>query len=143
MASNGHWIMAIGIVASVPEQRFIPQDDGTSTPVVQFKLAVNERRKIFGDRKGNKQDYVTWYRVTVLGNQVDGCYKYLSKGDLVHVMGRPGLSVWKNQNTGKAYGYITIQSYDVRFIRVSNDPDEEQDPKQILLQPDMFEEKED
>jgi len=142
MSSNGHWILAIGIVATKPEQRFIPQEDGTSVPVTVFKMAVNERRKVFGDHKGNKKDIVTWYRVTVVGNQAEGCAKYLTTGDLVHVMGRPGLSVWKNKETGEVHGYMTIQSYDVRFIRTSKEPDDERELNTIIYQPDKEESEE-
>jgi single-stranded DNA-binding protein len=122
MASNGHWLTAIGVVASEPEQRFIPEKNGTSVPVTIFKMAVNEKRMVFGSKSEKKEEFVTWYRVTVVGSQSPGCYEHLHKGDTIHVLGRPGISVWKQDETGKAFGYITIQTYDVRFIELKREP---------------------
>jgi single-strand DNA-binding protein len=76
----------IGNLGQNPEMRYTPN----GTPVTQFSVAVNSRRR----RQGEEDPPPDWYRVTCFGQQAEFADQYLRKGLRVYVDGRLQIDRW-------------------------------------------------
>jgi single-strand DNA-binding protein len=101
-------IILVGNLGRDPELRYTPQ----GTPVCNFTLATNERRK---DRAGETQDITTWFRVTLWGRQAETASQYLTKGKPVYVEGRLRVEEWTDRD-GKARHTLEVHATDMQFI---------------------------
>jgi single-strand DNA-binding protein len=101
-------IILVGNLGRDPELRYTPQ----GTPVCNFTLATNERRK---DKAGETQDITTWFRVTLWGRQAETASQYLTKGKPVYVEGRLRVEEWTDRD-GKARHTLEVHATDMQFI---------------------------
>lgn len=107
MASLNHVIL-LGKLGRDPELRYTPK----GTAVVQLSVATDESWK---DANGNIQKKTEWHRVNVWGKQAENCAKYLTKGQLVHVVGRLETRTWDDQATGVKRYSTEIKAEEVGF----------------------------
>lgn len=91
-----------------PEMRYTP----SGTAVTNFTVAVNRR---FTDREGNKQEKVTWFRVTAWNKLAEICNEYLHKGDSVLVEGDVAVSAW-SADDGSPRATLELTAKTVRFF---------------------------
>ena len=104
----------VGNLGSDPELRYLTNGN----PVTNFSVAVNDG---YGEEKR-----VTWFRVSVYGNQAEPCNQYLSKGRQVLVVGRlkpdesgnPRTFTRKDGTAGASYELVAQL---VKFIGVSGE----------------------
>lgn len=108
MSSSFNKIIVVGNLGRDPELRYTPQ----GTPVCNFTMATNERRKGPG---GEPQDVTTWFKVTVWNRQAENVSKYLAKGRMVYVEGRLNVSEWTDRD-GKQRYTLEVNATDVRFL---------------------------
>ena len=101
-------IILVGNLGRDPELRYTPQ----GTPVWNFTLATNERRK---DKTGETQDITTWFRVTLWGRQAETASQYLTKGKPIYVEGRLRVEEWTDRD-GKARHTLEVHATDMQFI---------------------------
>ena len=73
----------IGRLGKDPETRAMP----SGASVTNFSMATSE--KWTDKQSGEKQEHTEWHNVAVFGKMADVAAKYLSKGDLVTIIGRP------------------------------------------------------
>lgn len=106
-------IILVGNLGRDPELRYTPQ----GTPVCNFTLATNERRK---DKAGETQDITTWFRVTLWGRQAETASQYLTKGKPVYVEGRLRVEEWTDRD-GKARHTLEVHATDMQFIGTRGD----------------------
>ena len=113
-------IILVGNLGRDPELRYTPQ----GTPVCNFTLATNERRK---DRAGETQDVTTWFRVTLWGRQAETASQYLTKGRPVYIEGRLRVEEWTDRE-GKARHTLEVHATDMQFIGMRGDDGGGQSP---------------
>lgn len=101
-------ITLVGNLGRDPELRYTPQ----GTPVCNFTMATNERRK---DKGGEFQDQTTWFRVTLWGRQAETASQYLAKGRPVYIEGRLRVEEW-NDRDGKQRYTLEVHATDMQFI---------------------------
>ena len=101
-------IIIVGNLGRDPELRYTPQ----GTPVCNFTLATNERRK---DRSGETQDQTTWFRITLWGRQAETASQYLAKGRSVYIEGRLRVEEW-NDRDGRQRYTLEVHATDMQFI---------------------------
>lgn len=100
---------AMGNLVRDPEQKNIGGND-----VATFTIAVNGRKRKDGT------DDVTYFDVSVWGNQVDGCMKYLTKGSNVLVSGPLSTREYTGKD-GKNRTSLGIRANEVVFTSIRSE----------------------
>ena len=111
--------IVMGNLGGDPEIRFM--QDGKA--VTNFSVATNRKWK---DANGEPAEEVTWFRVSVWGNQAEACNEYLKKGSAVLVIGRlkpdptsGGPKLW-SRDDGSMGANFEIAAQNVRFLPASD-----------------------
>ena len=109
-------LILIGTLGNDPEMRYMQNGQA----VTNFSLAVN--RKWTNKQTGERQEEVTWYRVSVWGRQAEAVHEYLGKGRQVMVEGRlrpdpktGGPRLWTRQD-GTIGASFEVTANDVKFL---------------------------
>ena len=103
-----------GALAYDPDMQY-RERGGESVPVTNLKIAVN--------RKYGNTEEVTWFRISVWGNQAESCNTWLKKGSVVKVEGRmmpdPNTGnprVWLNRQTQEPMASYDVYALNVTFL---------------------------
>jgi|SRR5437660_3730443 len=107
-------IILVGNLGRDPELRYTP--DGT--PVCNFSLATNERRR--DPKTGENNDITTWFRVTLWRRQAETASQYLSRGKSVYIEGRLRVEEWTDRD-GKQRHTLEVNATDMQFIGARGD----------------------
>lgn len=99
----------IGHLGRDPEMRYTP--DGT--PVTSFSVATNRK---WTDAEGQVQERTTWFRVTTWRKLAETCNQFLTKGQLVLVVGDVGTSAWSDKTSGEPRATLELRARLVRFL---------------------------
>ena len=102
-------IILVGNLGRDPELRYTP--DGT--PVCNFSLATNERRR--DPKTGENNDVTTWFRVTLWRRQAEVASQYLSRGKPVYIEGRLRVEEYTDRD-GKLRHTLEVTATDMQFI---------------------------
>lgn len=97
----------IGHLGRDPELRYTPQ----GTPVCDFSIAVNNRKKVDGEWK----DEPMWIKVHVWGKQAETAAQFLEKGRSVLVDGRLDVEQWKDRD-GKDRWNLVLHANQTTFL---------------------------
>ena len=101
--------------------------------VCNFPLATN---KTYKDKKGEKQQSVTWHNCQVWNQLAEHCEKYLEKGRRVLLEGEISVSTWETDSGEKRYA-TRINVFLLTFLDFKEDSEKknykEQDPRQQRL----------
>jgi single-strand DNA-binding protein len=108
MAGMGRAVL-IGNLTKDPELRHT----AGGTAVCSLSVAVNSREK---QSDGEWGEYVSYFDVTVWGNQGEACAKHLHKGSPVGVDGRLKQERWKDKETGAGRSAVKIIADAVQFL---------------------------
>jgi single-strand DNA-binding protein len=101
-------VTIIGNLGGDPQMKYLP--DGT--PVTTFRVAVNRRWK---NQQGEDQEKTTWFRVTTWRRLAETCNQYLTKGQMVLVVGEIDASAWTGQD-GQPRASLELTARTVRFF---------------------------
>ncbi len=88
---NQNLAIITGNVGNDPDLR--KTSDGRA--VCNFRVATNE---YWTDKNGEKHQRTEWHRVAAFGRVAENCVKYLSKGKLVHIVGKLQTNQWEDTN---------------------------------------------
>lgn len=102
-------IILVGNLGRDPELRYTP--DGT--PVCNFSLATNERRR--DPKTGENNDITTWFRVTLWRRQAETASQYLTRGKSVYIEGRLRVEEWTDRD-GKQRHTLEVNATDMQFL---------------------------
>lgn len=109
-------VQIIGNLGSVPELRFTPNGNATTS----FSVAVSDNRI---DKDGNKQEETEWFSVITWNKLAETCNQFLSKGSKVYVEGRFRTRSWETD--GQKHYKSEIISNKVLFLDKKVSPDGE------------------
>ena len=114
-------VLLIGNVGQDPELRYTPDQ----TPVTNFSIAVNYRRKV----NGEPQDETEWFNIICFSKIAENVNQYLTKGQKVYVEGRFQSREYEDNDgiTRKAY---EIVAGEVKFLNTKSEAQAIQNPKQ-------------
>jgi single-strand DNA-binding protein len=87
-----------------------------ATPVLQFGIAVNDRKK--NNQTGEWEDVPNFFDVVVWGARGESLSRYLSKGTKVIISGRLKWSCWEAD--GGKRSKVEIVAEDVEFMSKSD-----------------------
>lgn len=97
-----------GYIGKDAETRFLP--DGTA--IANFSIATNEVRK---DRSGERQESVTWFRVSLIGKVAETLGQYLTKGRQVYVDGKLSQQEFTDRDGNKRTS-LEVKASDVQLL---------------------------
>lgn len=113
-------VVLLGNLTRDPQVSAIP--DGTS--VATFSLALNEVRKVNGEKK----ESVSYIDIVVYGNTAGACGKYLHKGDPVLIEGKIRQRRWDDRDTGAKRSKVEVVAQGVNFMPKRQAADQPGDP---------------
>lgn len=102
----------VGNLTAAPERR-VTQSNIT---VTSFTVAVNN----------GKDKPADFFRVSTWRNQAESCFKYLSKGSKVAVVGRVSASAYNSK--GEAKANLEINASEVEFLSKASEEKPEENP---------------
>lgn len=102
----------VGNLTAAPERR-VTQSNIT---VTSFTVAVNN----------GKDKPADFFRVSTWRNQAESCFKYLSKGSKVAVVGRVSASAYNSK--GEAKASLEINAIEVEFLSKASEEKPEENP---------------
>jgi|UniRef100_A0A7C3URN1 single-strand DNA-binding protein len=104
-----NYVVLIGRATQEPELRFTPK----GTPVLEFRIAVNERVK---DKETEEwKDYTSYFDVRTFGPVAERCNERMKKGSAVIVEGRLRSRDWTD-NQGQKRSKIEIVARRVQIL---------------------------
>ena len=100
-------VILVGRLTRDPELRYTP----SGVAVTRFSIAVNRKVK----RKEEWVDEVSFFDITVFGNQGENCAKFLAKGRPVFVDGELNQRRWEQQD-GTKRSKIEVIANKIQFL---------------------------
>ena len=100
-------ITILGRVGNDAELRFTPSGSAVSG----FSFASNETWK---DGSGQKQERVTWHRVTMWGKMAESLSEHITKGKMLLVTGTVTARAYTD-NAGEVKASLEVKADQVRF----------------------------
>jgi single-strand DNA-binding protein len=88
------------------------------TNVCKFSLAVNEYRKVAGERK----KYAHFFDFEIWDKAAELIHKYRRKGDLIEFYGTARQQKWNDKETGEPRSKIVFRMDDFTFMPSSTAP---------------------
>ena len=82
------------------------------TNVCKFSLAVNEYRKVNGERK----QYAHFFDFEIWDKAAELIHKYRRKGDLIEFYGTARQQKWNDKQTGESRSKIVFRMDDFTFL---------------------------
>jgi single-strand DNA-binding protein len=109
------------------------------THVCQFSMAINEYRKINGERK----EYTHFFDFVVWDKGAELVAQYCKKGDLLEVSASPRQEKWSDKETGASRSKVTFRVDEFRFINTGRKVDatapvEEEKETEEVAEPTPF-----
>jgi len=88
------------------------------TNVCKFSLAVNEYRKVAGERK----KYAHFFDFEIWDKAAELIHKYRRKGDLIEFYGTARQQKWNDKETGEPRSKVVFRMDDFTFLPASTSP---------------------
>lgn len=109
-------IAIVGNLGNDVEMRYLP----SGVPVASFRMAVN---KTWMNESGQKQEKVTWFRVTAWRKLAETVSQYLTKGAKVLVVGEMEDAKPYTDRDGNLRANLEVTAQVVRFLNTKGDGD--------------------
>lgn len=90
----------------------------SGTPLIEFGIAVNERRK--NQQSGEWEDDPVFLDCVMYGQRAEKLAQYLDKGTRVTVQGRLRWDSWTDRETGKKRSKVDVVVNDLLFMSRSD-----------------------
>lgn len=91
-------INRVNISGNLTRDAELRQTNGNGTPVLNFSVAVNDRRK--NQATDEWEDYANFVDCSLFGRRAEALAQYLKKGTKVAIDGKLRYSTWQDKNTG-------------------------------------------
>lgn len=121
MARDLNQVIIIGRLTKNPEIKYT----ASGLPVAKMSIANNGGLVGQGNEK---KEIVSYFDVTVWGNQAVNCEKYLKKGSQIAVDGHLRQNRWVDQTTGKNQSKVEIVANGVQFLTPAGQQQGESNP---------------
>ncbi len=100
----------MGNLGKDPEVRYLPD----STPVSNLSIAYKENWR---DKRGELQEYTTWFSATAYGDHALNIAKMMKKGDCIQVVGKSKIQQYQDKKTGQQRTAFDVQIQSWQAIR--------------------------
>ena len=109
-------VMISGNLARDPEMR----STAGGTSVMQFSVAVNERRK--NSQTGEWEDYANWVDCSLFGKRAEALERILAKGTKVAIEGRLRWSQWERDGQKRSKLDVIVDELELMSARREDAP---------------------
>jgi single-strand DNA-binding protein len=103
--ANLNKVMLIGNLTRDPQLSYLP----SQTPVVEFGMAVNDRRR---QQDGSYSDKVNFIDLSMFGKRAEVLQKYLKKGDPLFVEGKLDYQSWEKDGQKRSKIKVVVQNFE-------------------------------
>lgn len=100
--SNLNQVTLLGRVGQDPTEKTF--DNGNK--ILNLSIATSEKYK---DQNGEKKEITDWHNIQ-LGNHLSHIFKYISKGDMLLIVGKNKTRSWEKDGVKHYQGYVQAQS---------------------------------
>ena len=103
--ANLNKVMLIGNLTRDPQLSYLP----SQTPVVEFGMAVNDRRR---QQDGSYADKVNFIDLTMFGKRAEVLQKYLKKGDPLFIEGKLDYQSWEKDGQKRSKLKVVVMNFE-------------------------------
>jgi single-strand DNA-binding protein len=98
-------VMLIGNLTRDPQLTYLP----SQMPVVEFGMAVNDRRK---QQDGSYVDKANFIDLSIFGKRAEALQKYVKKGDPLFVEGKLDYQQWEKDGQKRSKLKVIVQNFE-------------------------------
>ena len=98
-------VMLIGNLTRDPQLSYLP----SQMPVVEFGMAVNDRRK---QQDGSYADKANFIDLSIFGKRAEALQKYVKKGDPLFVEGKLDYQQWEKDGQKRSRLKVIVQNFE-------------------------------
>ena len=98
-------VMLIGNLTRDPQLTYLP----SQMPVVEFGMAVNDRRK---QQDGSYADKANFIDLSIFGKRAEALQKYVKKGDPLFVEGKLDYQQWEKDGQKRSKLKVIVQNFE-------------------------------
>lgn len=98
-------VMLIGNLTRDPQLSYLP----SQMPVVEFGMAVNDRRK---QQDGSYVDKANFIDLSIFGKRAEALQKYVKKGDPLFVEGKLDYQQWEKDGQKRSKLKVIVQNFE-------------------------------
>ncbi len=103
--ANLNKVMLIGRLTRDPQLTYLP----SQMPVVEFGMAVNDRRK---QSDGSYVDKPNFIELSIFGKRAEALQKYVKKGDPLFVEGKLDYQQWEKDGQKRSKLKVFVQNFE-------------------------------
>jgi len=103
--ANLNKVMLIGNLTRDPQLTYLP----SQMPVVEFGMAVNDRRK---QQDGSYADKANFIDLSIFGKRAEALQKYVKKGDPLFVEGKLDYQQWEKDGQKRSKLKVIVQNFE-------------------------------
>ena len=103
--ANVNKVMLIGNLTRDPQLSYLP----SQTPVVEFGMAVNDRRR---QQDGSYADKVNFIDLTMFGKRAEVLQKYVKKGDPLFIEGKLDYQSWEKDGQKRSKLKVVVMNFE-------------------------------
>ena len=103
--ANVNKVMLIGNLTRDPQLSYLP----SQTPVVEFGMAVNDRRR---QQDGSYADKVNFIDLSMFGKRAEVLQKYVKKGDPLYVEGKLDYQSWEKDGQKRSKLKVVVLNFE-------------------------------
>lgn len=107
-------INLVTVSGNIVRDAELHKTSGTGTSVLDFSIAVNDRRH--NSQTGEWDDHANFFDITVFGKRAEAIHTWCTKGTKVVVGGKLRQNVWQDKDTGKNRSRVTIIADEIDFM---------------------------
>ena len=107
-------INRVNISGNLTRDSDLRQTNGNGTPVLNFSVAVNDRRK--NQQTDEWEDYANFVDCSLFGRRAEALAQYLKKGTKVAIDGKLRYSTWQDKNTGETRHSLGVLVDEIEFM---------------------------
>ena len=103
--SSYNKVFLMGNLTRDPQLTYLP----SQTPVAEFGMAVNDRRK---QQDGSYADKVNFIDLTMFGKRAEVLQKYAKKGDPLFIEGKLDYQSWEKDGQKRSKLKVIVQNFE-------------------------------
>lgn len=111
-------VNSVTLTGNITRDAELHQTANTGTEVLDFSIAVNDRRR--NQATGEWEDHANFFDITVFGNRARAISTWCTKGTKVAIEGKLRQNTWQDKETGKNRSRVTIIANDIDFMSRGN-----------------------
>ena len=107
-------VNSVTLTGNITRDAELHQTSATGTSVLNFSIAVNDRRR--NSSTGEWEDHANFFDITVFGKRAETIHTWCTKGTKVAIEGNLRQNTWKDKETGQNRSRVTVIANEIDFM---------------------------